>query len=230
MLKQIPLLLLLSVVIVSCKQSTSPAGSNATTYVQPKTGSTFTFDQYATDTTTGLPVPGTRDTAVQTVVKTGMSYMGKTNVTEIIAFSSIGNDTSYFNYETNNDISQYGQWPLTTISFWTILPVASKVANTVTIDTTLADSSGDTTKINAASTSSYVDQETMTVKGVPTNVIKIERVFSGGVPATPFLNEFFYYAPSLGFVAENLLPVQAAPIGSGLQQGSVSTLIDYTLK
>ncbi len=234
MLKQVPLLILLSMVIVSCKQSTSPTNTNTTTYVQPKTGSTFTFDEYSTDTTSGLPVPGTRDTAVRTVLQSGMSYMGKTNVSEIVGVSSMGNDTSYINYEANNDISEYGPGPLDTISVWTILPVASKVANTQTTDTT-AVFSGVTVETKTSSTYSYVDQETMTVKGVSTNVVKIEWAFnltviSGGVPVTQTLDEFFYYAPSLGILTKILQPVQVGLFTSGQQQGGVSTLIDYSLK
>ncbi len=233
MLKKISVLLMLAVMVAACSQSTSPSGTTAT-YIQTKSGSTFTFDEYATDTTTGLPVPGTRDTAVQTVLQTGMTYMGKTNVTKIHEISPSVDDTIYINYETNHDVSVFEATALDTEPVWNALPTGSKSSNSITSDTTVSVF-GVPVETKISQTIAYLDNETMTVNGNSIGVSKLSETvsfttISAGTSSTQSSLGYFYYAPSLGFIARTEQPVQAALFGNGKAEGPVSTLINYSLK
>ncbi|MBL8000156.1 MAG: hypothetical protein JNL32_16155 [Candidatus Kapabacteria bacterium] len=112
------------------------------TFVQPKVGSTYTYDQYATDTLNALPIASSRDTTVATFIQVGKSMFGKTNVSMIITESRNGADTSYMNYESNGDVS---------LSFdigtgqteWISVPVSSRVPQTFSHTDTVVDG-GDT--------------------------------------------------------------------------------------
>ena len=234
MLKYITLFVILGVVLSSCSKSSNPTGPGTTTYVQPKAGSFFTYDEYQTDTTTGQPVPGTRDTSVQTFVQSGISYMGKTNVSEIVSASRMSHDTTYLNYESNGDLSVWGSSGLSSTMSWLLLPTGSKTSNSITSDTTVTIL-GITTETKTVFTLAYVDDETMTIKGQSISVTKLKEmitltVTTAGVPATQTQSSFAYFAPSLGYLTKTETPVQVGIFSTGRQQGQLSTLFDFTEK
>jgi hypothetical protein len=234
MLKYITLFVILGAVLSSCSKSSNPSSPGSSAFTQPKAGSSFTFDEYQTDTTTGQPVLGTRDTSVQTFIQTGISYMGKTNVSKIISVSNMTQDTTYLNYEANGDLSVWGSSGLSSTMSWLILPTGSKTSNSITSDTTVTIL-GIPTETKTVFTLAYVDDETMTVKGQSISVTKLKEMITltittAGVPATQTQSSFAYFAPSLGYLTKTETPVQVGIFSTGRQQGQLSTLIDYTEK
>ena len=234
MLKYLTLFLFLAAFLVSCKSSNpvSPGSS----FTQPKAGSSFTFDEYSTDTTTGLPIPGTRDTSVQTFVQTGMSYKGKINVSEVVSVTSSSRDTFYLNFESNGDISEYE--PGLSANFnWFTIPIGSKTTSLLISEDTTISFGGITEHTKSTVTISYVDDETMTVKGQSLSVTKLQllavstqTVTPPGTTTTTTDISFAYFAPSLGYLTKSETPVSTDPTSGTKSQGRLSILFDYTEK
>ncbi len=229
MLKYLTLFAIVAISLSSCKSD--PAGPASVVYVQPKLGSVFTFDEYRADSITGLPVPGHRDTSVQTVLQTGIPWMGKTNVMKVVTIAGKTNDTSYINFETNNDISTLydankGQW----ITF----PISSKITNSIVLSDTIETGHGVSRETKITLAASYVDNETMVVKGQSINVIKIQKlatqtITTSGVSTIDSLLTFGYFAPSLGYTSKIDQPISTDRFGTKAE-GLLSTLIDFNLK
>ncbi len=233
MLKYISLFIVLATFLSSCSKTDNPVTPGSSSFVQPKAGSSFTYDEYATDTTTAQPVPGSRDTSVQTIVQTGMTYNGKTNVTKIISVTSGNNDTSYINFESNGDLSVYING-LSIPQKWFTFPTGSKSTNSVTLSDTTQDVFGVSIETKVVLTASFVDNETMTVKGQFLSVTKIKQAFTitittAGVPNIQSQNSFLYFAPSIGYVTKSETPV-STDLSGAKAQGHLSILFDYTLK
>jgi len=231
MLKYVTLFVVLVAFLSSCG-SNNPVGVVGMTYRQPKVGDSFTIDNYKTDTATGQPVPGSRHTSVDTFAQTGMKYMGKTNVTQIVSTSGVSN---YLNYEANNDISIFEPNTGGIVPLWITFPVGSKSSITTIISDTSAIVSGVPIEMKLSAITSYVDDETMIVKGQTLSVVKIKQqgnltITTAGVPKTQTNNAYLYYAPSLGYVAKAEIPISVDPNGVTKSQGTLNVLIDYTLK
>jgi hypothetical protein len=234
MVKYSVFFMILACVISSCSNSSNPATSGSTSFVQPKAGSYFIFDEYNIDTTSGLPIPGSRDTSTHTFMQTGITYMGKTNVSMIISTSSISRDTIIINYESNGDISLFGPTFPTNSMSWITIPTESKTSRTVTFDTTIG-SGGFSEEMKLTLTFSFVDNENLTIKGQSISVTKIKEsttytTIIAGVSNSQTSNSFLYAAPSLGYVAKAETPVQTGLYGGGRTEGQISMLIDYSLK
>jgi hypothetical protein len=106
-MKKVLILILIAITIlfVSCNKESNPVKPITDTYVQAKVGSSFTFDEYTIDPESGLPISENRDNTMQTILTTGMNFMGKTNVTKVVSNNRSGSDTIYINIEKNNDLS-----------------------------------------------------------------------------------------------------------------------------
>lgn len=234
MLKHISLLLILAAFISSCSKSTDSVGPGSSSYSAPKAGSSFTIDRYATDTTNAMPIASTRDTSVETFLQSGISYAGKTNVSQIVAVSSSSTDTSYINYETNGDISSYGSDGHGSM-IWGTIPIGSKSTFSYTQTDTTKVILGVSTRLKVSVEASYVDMETMIVKGQSISVIKLKQSFiiattAGGVTKSKSADVYVYFAPSLGYFVKNDKPVQDGIFSTGKSEGQVETVFDYNLK
>ncbi|PKL84424.1 MAG: hypothetical protein CVV22_13060, partial [Ignavibacteriae bacterium HGW-Ignavibacteriae-1] len=86
-MKKVLILILIAITIlfVSCNKESNPVKPITDTYVQAKVGSSFTFDEYTIDPESGLPISENRDNTMQTILTTGMNFMGKTNVTKVVS-------------------------------------------------------------------------------------------------------------------------------------------------
>jgi len=235
MLKYLTLLLFLATFLTSCSKN-NPVSPGASAWIDPKAGSSFTFDNYSTDTTTGLPVPGTRDTTVDTFLQSGISYMGKTNVSEIVQVGKFTRDTVYLNYESNGDISEFipsGNGSLK----WFTIPSGSKTTSTALIanDTTTYGSIIYSTKVTE--TFSYVDDETMSIKGQSVSVTKLQASIISSLTTTPpgttttsTSASFGYFSPTLGYITKSEDLISTDPTTGTKSQGHLMLLIDYTEK
>lgn len=234
MFKHITLLLVLVSFLASCSKD-NPVTPTGETYTKPNSGTTYTFADYNTDTTSGQPM--NRDTTVMTVVQTGMNFQGKTNVTKIISVNHKSTDTLYINYESNNDLSIFellrsGPYVLT--PGWTTLPTGSKATTTIPLGDTSYTVSGITTTIKKSLDLSYTGESSLVIKGQSTKTVMVKVTFNytvttAGVPNSAPLEINFSLAPSLGFLAKMEAPVSNDGSG-GKRPGSFSTLFDYTLK
>jgi hypothetical protein len=213
--------------LVSCSK-TSPAKSELAISSQPKTGSTFTFDQYYIDTTTGQPIANTRDTTTETIVQTGLTYLGKTNVSKVVAATKHGIDTSYLCFEPNGDISINSAY----LKKWITMPTGSKSSMTMTMDTIFGSSK---IELKMVSTTSFIGDETLTMMGRSVSVTKLKQssditMINSGTQSTSNMTMFFYYAPSLGFITKSETPVSTDQKSGAKSKGRMNMLIDYSLK
>ncbi|HEY3876340.1 MAG TPA: hypothetical protein VGM92_12765 [Candidatus Kapabacteria bacterium] len=216
--------------LASCSRdaSTSPPASE---FVQAKAGSTFTFDEYSTDSTNAI-IPGARDTMVSTVLRTDSSIDIKSNVLFVEEKRGSARDTAYYAYESNGNLSIYVNPSDPTLPFWETLPTGT--GTTIVRATTYSLIGFDTTVVNDSTVSSLIGTESITVKGAPLSVKKMLLSFrhattNSGVTMESVLDETIYYAPSLGFIAKTSVPSRPDPFG-GWIDGGVQTLMDYDLK
>ena len=233
MLKHIASVLALLIVLASCSDKAVDPGT--ITVIQAKAGSTFTFDEYNTDTATGMPIAESRDTSVHTITRTGITFLGKSNVSEVSMLSSTDTSTVYFNYEANGDISfgYPGFSPASAI--WVTYPISSKTSSTVTLIDTSYTFFGVTISAKTTLTSSYVGTESMTINGQSVSVIKIKmtsltKTTTAGIPREDTSVTYIYIAPSLGYLAKVDQAPMTIPVLGTKSEGSYSALIRYTLK
>ena len=238
-MKRVLILVLLAIttLFVSCNKESNPVKPNADTYVQAKVGSSFTYDEYSIDPGSGLPISESRDSTMQTILTTGMNFMGKTNVTKVVSNNRSGSDTIYINIEKNNDLSifqvidaELGD-PKTV---WFSLPTGTKsVISTVLLDT-IVKFFDEETQVKLSIKTSYINEEQLLINGQSLKVYKIShlttQLFKTGAESMTFSSEsFIYFAPSLGFIVKAETPVSQNEFGEYLE-GFMSTLIDYTIK
>ena len=146
-----------TVFLSGCNSSTTTPPTTQTS-VTPKAGSTFKYHLHETDTTsTGLTVTDTD--VVDSVVASGISFQGKTNVIEYFE----GPDTVYYEIESNGDVYRYtptigvGTFMLTISNPWLLVPYGSKVTNdTLFRDTTTLTYSGFPISVPVSGVASYL--------------------------------------------------------------------------
>jgi hypothetical protein len=92
-------------------------------------------------------------------------------------------------------------------------------------------------KEKATETFSFVDDESMTIKGQSFSVTKLQSVSVTTVTTTPpgttstsTGTSFAYFAPSLGYITKSETPVSTDPTSGTKSQGRLSILFDYTEK
>jgi hypothetical protein len=225
------LLLASALLLSSCGSSTSSAPAVASEFIHAKAGSTFTFDEYSTDSM-GMAVAGSQDTSVHTVLRTNGTIGSKTGLLVVEERKSNGKDTAYYSYETNNNVSLYFAGSSTPVF---TLPVGTGVAvNTVTADTVVDQ--GNVSITRDTNIVALIGTETLTVKGQSVPTKKIQMTFhevttvNGSTFVDASSNSIINYAPSLGFIVQTTSPSRPDPLFGGWTEGSRHTLIDYYLK
>lgn len=229
--RRISILISLVMILSSCSKEDPSA---PITFVQPKEGSTYTYDKYATDTLEALPIASSRDTTVATFIQVGKSLFGKTNVSMIITEDRNGVDTNYMNYEANGDVSM-GFDPGSGQMKWLTIPITSRVSQSFSFTDTVVDGS-DTAYRTVTWSVTYLATESMIVKGQTLSVVKCRNVVTfevavvGSSTISSTLTSYGYYAPSLGYIVKTDVPVQYSPFDRTNEPGEVTMLIDYELK
>lgn len=227
--------LLLAVVLISCGDDSDPVNTQTDTFIQPKEGSFFKFDDYDIDTLKSERIPGSTDTTTDTFAKTGMTYMGKTNVSMIITTDKNSTDTFYINYEPNNDITSLQKSGLNTDK-WVTYPITSKAPFSLVLsDTTYPHyQTGEPVHSTTTMKITFEGRETISYKGQSVAVVKMKTLFTI-TSITPSESEvyevpgFSYFAPSFGYVVKRETPVRTYQNGEK-EIGSVGVLIDNLLK
>ena len=223
--------LLLTIVASACSSDPSSPGTTFT-FIKANVGSSFTFDVFETDSL-GMMVPGTRDTIVHNVVAAGLTYGGKSNVIMVTERARSGEDTTYYAYETNNDIS-LTSGPDTLGTFvWSTFPVASGTPQPFTsVDT--VDFLGIITIVRTDILTTRDGEASLSIDGVATPTVRINintklGVTLAGLPAGIIeSNSYINYAPSIGYLVKVSTQGQEDQNGDW-QNGGEHTLIRYVL-
>src|SRR5436309_3381446 len=103
MLKYFSFSLIAVFFLASCSKDT-PIGTTGETFVKVKAGSTFTFDEYSTDSTNAI-VAGSRDTMTGTILRTDGAIANMTGVLVVEEKRGQTSDTAYYAYESNGNLS-----------------------------------------------------------------------------------------------------------------------------
>ncbi len=217
----------------SCSKDNPTTPNTAQQFVKVKPGSTFTFDEYSTDSTNTM-IPGSQITSVSTILRTDGAIAGKTGVVVVENARAGALDTTYFTYETNNNVSVLGTSPSTGVPLWFTLPVGTGVKS-IASSADSATELGLTTVARDTITVSLLGTESMTVKGASLSVKKVQLSFHVVMTVNGLIfidvtgDNLIYYAPTLGFIAKTSFPARQDP-GGGWTEGNVQTLVDYDLK
>jgi hypothetical protein len=230
--------LLLSLLIVltllsSCSKDDTAAPVIPSEFIKAKTGSSYTFDEYSIDGTNSV-IAGSQFASVSTILRTDGVKEGKTGVLFVEDVAKGVRDTSYYVYESNDNISVLGGSPSAEKPIWLTLPTGTGIQS-------IASGADSTTQLGITSivdytiTSSLLGTEDMIVKGASLSVkkLKIEyhvvMTISGQLYLDATMENMLYYAPSLGFIAKTFSASRPDPSG-GWIDGTVQTLVDYVLK
>jgi hypothetical protein len=216
--------------------------------VSPKAGSTFAFKNFQTDTL-GKPIDSTITYTRDSVIETGITYAGKTNVTHFISVDAAtgavvtGSDT-YYNYESNGDISiNTGGAGISgffgiTLPAWSTYPVQSHTPSGFKfLDTTISVTGFPVPiPVKGFDSISYVNNGTYSAgsANIPvfnsrhnTTIVLSIIISQFTIPVTTHLS----FAPSLGYDASEITDPTSGQGGlfpsSG---GSEKILISYNLK
>ena len=192
---------------------------------QPKVGSTFTFDSDSLDSN-GIPTIGYASTPIDSVIQTGMSYSGKSNVMQVYETGFQGNSKDiYYNYESNGDISV--NFPnAEPLPLWLNLPIHSTGA---TVQTLVDSMNGNVHIVEGDSVVNVgIFNTTVNGKVLPTVEFKmtlfIQSTVAGVTSSSSVLTTFYSIAPSIGYFTELLMPTNHS--GNGSDQ----ILISFKLK
>jgi len=236
-MKHILLLFPFLVLFASCSKD-DPITPNppVTTYVKVKTGSSFTYEKYDTDST-GAKIAGTTQTIIETILKTDMTWNGKSGVFMVANNDPVEPDTMYYAYESNDDVSlEMNLTDLGLPPLWVKIPVASGNPEVSVVSATTEISPGIIAEVSDSITVSLVGSESMTIKGNAIAVRKMKmnmsvRAMAGGITLYGMtVVMYVYYAPSLGFYAKTEYPAIRDAASGGWSNGSIQTLMDYVLK
>ena len=220
--------------LASCSKD-DPVTPNppSTTYVKVIAGSSFTYEKYETDST-GAKVAGTSETITETVLQTDMTRNGKSGVFMVVNNDPTGPDTSYFAYESNNDISlelSFSQSELPPL--WVKMPVASGGSVLSSNSVTVEHTPGFVSVLTDSVTVSQVGSQNITVKGssIATTKMKMSMrlTATGAIKYSFTVDTYVYYAPSLGYYVKMESAARPDPAG-GWIHGNAQVLTDYTLK
>ena len=203
-MKHLLVLSAIATILVSCSNSTVTPES--TTLKVPATGSSYTFLMYNTDSL-DVKIPGSDVSTLDTVVASGITYLGKSGVW-VIASESIESDstqytdTTYFCVDQNNDVLFNGQGSLSG-DLWLRLPVTSGTAFKDSISSQ-DEIDGIQVEQRFVVTSSRIGQEQLTIGTATIQTVKlslnatVKSIALGQVLGEMAIPSTVWYAPSLG--------------------------------
>jgi hypothetical protein len=217
-----PLLLLLCIGCSDSDTTTGPGNNpNLGVGVAPKAGSWFRFTSIDLDSN-GVPIVGSNGWEIDSIIQSGLTVFGKSNVV-MIRSSTIGGGAgseAYFCYESNGDVSML--IPEATDTTWKTVPFGSKIPRITHLDSVIFGEpySKDDTLL-------YLGTETLTVRAVPLTASKVkmsvyEKASLFGSPFDTYTNTILSFSSSIGYFIHIYL-------GPGLFLGIRSGGRDYTL-
>lgn len=224
--------------LTGCKSDSTGPDNNSNTdpIAAPKTGSTYTFNSYKTDST-GKKVTGSDETVTYTVISNNLTLGGKSNVVFVVSDRTEA-DSGYIHYESNGDVMIYqGSPEVGAASYsWIKLPFVSRSTENVTlIDSTFNDPdfSGHV-KVTSQTTGTGTEKLTVGSEQLTANKatwkLDVTLPFFG-VPITVTSTSTFSFVPKLGFWAKQETKQSGGLSGIGASSsGQVDILTSYTLK
>ena len=229
MFKRLTILVGIVIVLSSCSKDI-PTSTTPSEFIHAKAGSTFTFDEYSTDSTNAIN-DGSRDTMISTILRTDGAIGGKSGVLLVEENRAGVRETVYYAYETNENLSySYPSYPT-----WETIPTGTGLRIVRSTDYSLL-SGPDTTAIHDSTITTLASTENIIIKGQSVSVKKMElsyrhRKTYNGVNGIESQREIFlYYAPTLGLIVKKTSQSFNDPYGRGWVDGSYQMLIDYNLK
>lgn len=231
MLRHFALLLVSAALISSCSSSTPSGPAAASEFVHANVGSTFTFDEYSTDSM-NMVVAGSRDTMIATILRTDGNVGAKSGVLIVEEKRTNYTDTIYYAYESDNNLSVSSPSSPT----WETVPTGTGTTIIRASEYSL-NSGPDTAVIRDSTITSLLGTENVTVKGQLITSKKMQIIYrevstTNGVKGFDTkIQNILDYAPSLGFEVKAESPSGPNPfVSGGWVDGSIQTLIDYNLK
>ncbi len=243
-------LVAVSVLLGSCSSSSSnsPTSGNTGTggNLIPKTGTTYTYDLYQTDST-GAKVPGTDTTIIATVTASGIDYLGKHNVYQV----NDGGTTNSFASEQNGDLDFAPDTATlaaalrgvvnTSLTNWFTFFTGSHVKGDLEVyDTTITMSVNiqgvpANVTIEIKGTTGYITQEAVQVGSESLDCSKVHLklkitynaiIFSGTITE----DNVFWYSPKIGYFAKETTSNSGVSLLHIPASGRVQILTAYQLK
>ena len=207
--------------LIGCGNSstTSPIANPIT---PPKQGSVFRYHSYSFDSA-GVKLPSSDVYDSNRVAAVGITYQGKTNVTQFVWGDGY---TSYCNYEPNGDISRYidGNGAIGFKNGWLVEPIATRVKQTLNEE--------DTASVAWArlesSSSAYVGASQLTFANHAFQAVTTE-VTSAWSDGKSGIVETISWAPEIGTFVMTNTPWGGKPHNDN-KTGFREELIGYTLQ
>ncbi|MDP4218813.1 MAG: hypothetical protein Q8916_06940 [Bacteroidota bacterium] len=240
------LLIALGLFDSGCSSSSSPqqTGSNNVT---PKTGSTYTYSKYQTDSN-GTKIPGTDLVISASVIDDGKTVRGQNNVYTVVD----DGDTAYFTYTSSNDVNVFVENNGLTgieqavgdevLHRWIVLPITTHTSATVLDTNTTISVSGFQVPTHLVATVSYVGDETVkigTTDSLVTSICKLTITATTNTilispPATLTYERNISFSPKIGYIAKEVSKTAIPPIPAagtaGSKSGDFRVLTSYTVK
>lgn len=209
--------------------------------VEPRVGSSYTFQKYDTDAS-GAKVEGTDRTVLDIITATDIDFQGRSGVYVVTS----GTQSNYFVKESNGDISTYFSnnvpYVASLLRGWIRLPYGSKQQNITLVskDTTVIvdfDGIDVPTQMQVRQIASYAGSSTITIDGKSYEVLNVTLttsinvdalIISGVITTTVRVG----YVPALGYQSryEEIL-TSTLPANPNLEEGgSVKTLTEFDIK
>jgi hypothetical protein len=228
---------LLAALASGCASSTSSTPGSGTPLVSAKPGSVFNLEVTYTDSNGNNLRP--TDQQYDSVMATGITFQGKTNVVQIYQSVNGTPSTGYYAILDNGDLAIYaGQSQPGMKSQWVVLPFGTGASTTtVILDTTITNglavsqSKETATYSHASSTTVTVAGTTLTCDGVRGQYETTSTVSIPGYPAQTtktILPDFYYYwSRDIGFVAKS---ISTSSYGFNGTMHVTQTLKSYTVR
>jgi hypothetical protein len=217
--------------------STDPGTSNSHPLISAKPGSTWNLELTQKDSTgADLSTPIEQ---FDSVVATGLDYMGKSNVVKVYQYTtSNGEQYGYYALESNGDLSMWlggvGQPGIKT--GWLTMPFGTGNPTTTVILDTTAASGPYTINNRETATFTHTNPINLTVQGNTISADGVQGDFTtvqtSNIPGFPgqtvsMPGNLYYWSRDIGFVAKSVL------VSSNPFYGTITTtqsLKSYTLR
>lgn len=219
----------------SSNSTTPPPTYGGNTF--PKTGSTYNYDFYQTDSN-GNNIENTYQQQTASVVADNQTYKGKSKVFQVADNGA----NNYYTYEQNGDVDIYLDQSAfgavatflgeSFFSQWYLLPTASKLKGLILYDTTQTiDSQFGPLEVRIQAIVGYIGEETLTVAGELLTAQKCKLTITGSIPiaGTAKLEQEISFAPKIGYIAKQVSKTTFPPLFGFPPSGDYRILTSYTL-
>ncbi len=186
----------------------------------PGPGSQYTYTAFDLDT--AGKTTGSAFTVMDSIIATGITYQGQSNVSET------SDDSTYFTVESSGDVGLYASgfptYPATNLfgGGWQVLPFVSHVQNVYSFNETYVnDSDGATVTLVIHDTANFIDTTNMTIGGTEYPVSHVHLIEYGVYTDTKGTNVStttieIYYSPTIGtIVSQSKVLKDVATAASG---------------